>query len=409
TDLPAGDPLDLPLSILEVGIAGRLELITKPPTSNGPAFPLSTIPNGLPPYDVDLSSEVIQKYLSDPEWLSVHDFDWSQRSWPRTKDVSSLFHMDISAPQTDISMERNSATGELRGISEVSADHIGLSAQNSLSLRRPPGPPSQSVKGSTSNFPFWPGGMDEPTLEQMKAISEEDEALDFEKDLLSAPPGWKNGMNFKQLDGLRPPGVLSLASLLGTLEDFTLADSSEDEDEAKIKQKPKADKTEGLHRTNSLEELGVETVSSAPAPPPPASPLPQSTQEQWAIPLSSLTPVDDFYKRIPDLAFRHPFELDLFQKKAIQCLEDGFFGLHRSSHVCGEDCGSRICHSTVSKAYDQSHIYFPHKGLVQSEVSRFQNHFWRRRPDHRRCPTLYRGVVSYYDYRDFTIYAVQWF
>lgn len=333
-DLPAGDPLDLPFSILEVGIAGRLELITKPLPSNGPSFPLSTIPNGLPPYDVDLSSEVIQKYLSDPEWLSVHDFDRSHRSWPRTKDVSSLFHMDLSAPQTDISMERNSATGELRRISEASANHIGLSAQNSLSLRRPPGPPSQSVKGSTSNFPFWPGGMDEPTLEQMKAISEEDEALDFEKDLLSAPPGWKNGMNFKQLDGLKPPGVLSLASLLGTLEDFTLADSSEDEDEAKIKQKPKADKTEGLHRTNSLEELGVEMKSSAAAPPPPASPVPESTQEQWAIPLSSLAPVDDFYKRIPDLAFKHPFELDPFQKKAIQCLEDGssvFIAAHTSA------------------------------------------------------------------------------
>ncbi|XP_018411358.1 PREDICTED: helicase SKI2W [Nanorana parkeri] len=333
-ELPPRDPLDLPFSILEVGIAGRLELITKPPASNGPSFPLSTIPNGLPPYDVDLSDEVIQKYLRDPEWLSVHDFDRSQRSWPRTKDVSSLFHMDISAPQTDISMERNSATGELRRISEVSAAHIGLSAQNSMSLRRPPGPPSQSVKGNTSNFPFWPGGMDEPTLEQIKAMSEEDEALDFEKDLLSTPPGWKNGINFKQSDGLRPSGVLSLVNLLGTLEDFTLADSSEDEDEAKIKQKPKADKTEGLPRRNSLEELGVETVSSAPAPPPSASPVPESTQEQWAFPLNSHLPVDDFYKRIPDLAFKHPFELDLFQKKAIQCLEDGssvFIAAHTSA------------------------------------------------------------------------------
>lgn len=336
-DLPPRDPLDLPLSILEVGIAGRLELITKPPASNGPSFPLSTIPNGLPPYDVDLSSEVIQKYLTDPEWLSVHDFDRSQRSWPRTKDVSSLFLMDVSSPQTDISMERNSATGELRGISEVSADHIGLSAQNSLSLRRPPGPPSQSVKGSTGNFPFWPGGMDEPTLEQMKAISEEDEALDFEKDLLSSPPGWKNGMNFKQSDGLRTPGVLTLANLLGTLEDFTLADSSEDEDEAKIKQKTKVEKTEGpIRRTNSLEELGVEvkTTPSASAPPPPTLPLPEPTKEQWSIPLNSQIPVDDFYKRIPDLAFKHPFELDPFQKKAIQCLEDGssvFIAAHTSA------------------------------------------------------------------------------
>ncbi|XP_075042652.1 superkiller complex protein 2 [Mixophyes fleayi] len=332
-DLSAVDPLDLPLSILEVGIAGRLELITAPPATNGPIFPTSTIPNGLPPYDVDLSFEVIQKYLTDPDWLPIHDFDRSQRSWPRNKGVASLYHMDISSPQTELSMERNSATGELRGIGEVSVDHTGLSAQNSLSLRRPPGPPSQSVRGSTSNFPFWPGGMDEPTLEQIKAITDEDEALDFNKDLLTVPPGWKHGMNFKQSDNLQAPGVLPLASMLGTLEDFTLGDSSEDEDDVKGKNKANAAKSEVLPRTNSLEELGVETTSS-PAPAPPTSPPPEAPQEQWSVPLDSNSPVDDFYKRIPELAFKHPFELDPFQKKAIQCLESGssvFIAAHTSA------------------------------------------------------------------------------
>ncbi|XP_063794195.1 superkiller complex protein 2 [Pseudophryne corroboree] len=332
-DLSAVDPLDLPFSILEVGIAGRLELITNPANTNGSTLPISTIPNGLPPYDVDLSVEVIQKYLADPEWLSIHDFDRSQRSWPRVKDVASLYHMDISAPQTELNMERNSATGELRGIGEVSVNHASLSAQNSLSLRRPPGPPSQSVRGSTSNFPFWPGGMDEPTLEQIKAMNDEEEALDFGTDLLTVPPGWKHGMNFKQTDALQTPGFLPLASMLGTLEDFTLGDSSEDEEEVKGKTKDKGATPEALPRTNSLEELGVET-SSAPALEASASPPPESSQEQWAVPLDSNSPVDDFYKRIPELAFKHPFELDPFQKKAIQCLEAGssvFIAAHTSA------------------------------------------------------------------------------
>lgn len=332
-DLSCVDPLDLPLSILEVGISGRLELITDAPNPKGSTFPLSTVPHGLPPYDVDLSYEVVEKYLADPEWLSIHDFDRSQRSLPRSKDVGSLYHMDISAPQTELSMERNAATGELRGISEITIGHSGLSAQNSLSLRRPPGPPSQSVKGSTSNFPFWPGGMDEPTLEQIKATGDEEEALDFEKDLLTAPPGWKHGVNFKQTDGSQPPGVLPFASLLGSLEDFTLGDSSEDEDDVKAKEKDKAKKTESLPRTNSLEDLGVETVSSM-APPPLTSPPADVPPEHWAVPLDSHSPVVDFYKRIPDLAFKHPFELDTFQKKAVQCLEVGssvFIAAHTSA------------------------------------------------------------------------------
>ncbi|KAM4696658.1 superkiller complex protein 2 [Rhinophrynus dorsalis] len=333
-DLPPRDPLDLPLSILEVGIAGRLELITEPPKTSGSSYPLSTLPHGLPPYDVDLSFEVVQKYLVDPEWLPIHDFDRSQRSWPRVKNVHSLYHMEVTPPHMELSVERNAATGELRGINEISVDHTGLSAQNSLSLRRPPGPPSQSVRGSTSNFPFWPGGMDEPTLEQIKAVGDEESALDFDKDLLTVPPGWKQGMNFKPTDVQRPLGVLALTSLLGSLEDFTLGDSSEDEEvgEGHGKVSTGGAKKEGLPRSNSLEELGVETV--APPAPRPVSPPPEVPQEQWAVPLNSNSPVDDFYKRIPDLAFKHPFELDPFQKKAIQCLEAGssvFIAAHTSA------------------------------------------------------------------------------
>ncbi|XP_044161836.1 helicase SKI2W [Bufo gargarizans] len=332
-DLSSVDPLDLPLSILEVGIAGRLELISDVPNPKGSTVPLSTVPHGLPPYEVDLSFEVVENYLVDPQWLSIHDFDRSQRSFPRSKDVGSLYHMDISAPQTELSMERNAATGELRGISEVTIGHSGLSAQNSLSLRRPPGPPSQSVKGSTSNFPFWPGGMDEPTLEQMKAAGDEEEALDFEKDLLTAPPFWKQGMDFKQPNGSQPPGIFSFASLLGSQEDFALGDSSEDEEDVKAKEKEKGTKTESLPRSNSLEDLGVETVSNM-ASPLPTLPPANAPQEQWAVPLDSHSPVNDFYKRIPDLAFKHPFELDTFQKKAVQCLEAGssvFIAAHTSA------------------------------------------------------------------------------
>ncbi|XP_053329960.1 SKI2 subunit of superkiller complex protein [Spea bombifrons] len=333
-DLSPGDPLDLPLSILEVGLAGRVELITERPEPSGSSFPLSTIPHGLPPYDVDLSFEVVQKYLTDPDWLSIHDFDRSPRSWPRMKDVHSLFHMDVTAPHMDLTVERNAATGELCGINEVLVGHAGISAQNSLSLRRPPGPPSQSVKGSTSNFPFWPGGMDEPTLEQMKAVSDEDEALDFEKDLLTIPPGWKQGMNFKQTDIGRAAGALPLTSLLGALDDFTLGDSSEDEEGGEGRDLAgKGATKEALQRTDSLEELGVTTVSP-PLPPPPTSPPPDVASEQWAVALNSNDPVADFYKRIPDLAYKHPFELDPFQKKAVLCLEAGssvFIAAHTSA------------------------------------------------------------------------------
>ena len=40
----------------------------------------------------------------------------------------------------------------------------GLTAKNSTSLQRAPGPPSTSVKGEATSYPFWPGGLDEPEV-----------------------------------------------------------------------------------------------------------------------------------------------------------------------------------------------------------------------------------------------------
>lgn len=40
--------------------------------------------------------------------------------------------------------------------------------KTSTSLLRAPGPPEAGVKGSSSSFPFWPGGMDEPVADILK-------------------------------------------------------------------------------------------------------------------------------------------------------------------------------------------------------------------------------------------------
>lgn len=43
----------------------------------------------------------------------------------------------------------------------------GSGAANSMSMLRPPDPES-GLKGSTSNFPFWPGGLDLPSQESVE-------------------------------------------------------------------------------------------------------------------------------------------------------------------------------------------------------------------------------------------------
>uniref|UniRef100_A0A8C8SVB5 Ski2 like RNA helicase n=1 Tax=Pelusios castaneus TaxID=367368 RepID=A0A8C8SVB5_9SAUR len=272
---------------LGVGCAGRFELITCP---EGP------LPHGLPPHTVDLASELEQRFLASPEWLPLHHF--------KRKDVWSLSHLPIPT-------------------------------KNSLSFQRAPGPPAQALRGSSTNYPFWPGGMDEPSLEQISAKDHTEEDIDFEKGTWSRdilylfPPPFLARVALKA-----SPGMLPLSGLLGALDTFNLGGSSDEEEKAaeeekrkmrgkgkggKEEEKPPAS-TPALQRADSLEELVLKEVTPELQPPPPAAPL-QPPKEQWAIPVDISSPVDDFYKRIPDPAFRWPFEPDVFQKQAILHLE----------------------------------------------------------------------------------------
>ena len=64
-----------------------------------------------------------------------------------------------------------------RCISQVYLQEVLLSgsktSKNSMSLSRSV-EPGQSVRGSSTNFPFWPGGLDEPDIHSLTHITDED-------------------------------------------------------------------------------------------------------------------------------------------------------------------------------------------------------------------------------------------
>ncbi|XP_078063983.1 superkiller complex protein 2, partial [Mustelus asterias] len=373
-ELPPKDPDDLPLSILEVGCSGKFELITQPATTNGYIFPLATLPHGLPPYALDLITEAEQHFLSDPSKLPLHHFENSQKVWPREVCVDSLYYADVTPVHSTLKVERNQTTGELLGFKEVLLDDTGLSIKNSLSLQRPPGPPTQSVRGSSTNYPFWPGGMDEPSLDMIKSVGEFEESIDFEKDLLTVPPGWKNGLDFKKTEHKVAPGLLSLTDLIGAMDDFNLGGSSDEEDEKKEKT---AEVKQPLPRTNSLEDLVLQElkVTSQPELSKQKEARTIFEKEQWAVPVDISTPVDDFYKRILDPAFKWPFEPDVFQKQAILRLET-----HDSVFVAAHTSAGKTVVAEYAIALSQKHmtrtIYTsPIKALSNQKFRDFKNTF----------------------------------
>ncbi|XP_067829841.1 helicase SKI2W, partial [Heptranchias perlo] len=332
------------------------------------------LPYGLPPYALDLITEAEQHFLSDPAKLPLHHFETSQKVWPREKCVDSLFHVDVTPVHSTLKVERNRTTGELLGYKEVLLDDTGLSTKNSLSLQRPPGPLAESVRGSSTNYPFWPGGMDEPSLDMIQSVGEFEEHIDFERDLLTVPPGWKKGMDFKQAEHKVSPGILSLTNLIGAVDDFNLGGSSDEEEE---KKEQTAEVQQPLPRTNSLEDLVLKEAMVAPQSAPSEKKEEASVpeKEQWAVPVDISMPVDDFYKRIPDPAFKWPFEPDVFQKQAILRLE-----VHDSVFVAAHTSAGKTVVAEYAIALSQKHmtrtIYTsPIKALSNQKFRDFKNTF----------------------------------
>ncbi|GAB0201588.1 helicase SKI2W [Grus japonensis] len=320
--LPPRGPLELPLALLELGCAGRFEVLPGPPGAGGAPPSRATLPRGLPPFAPPPVLELERRFLGSPEWLPPHQHEWARRMWQRTPEPRALFALEPTPVSGGLRAERDPHSGALRGFTEELLPDVGLSAKNSLSLRRPPGPPGQSLRGSATNFPFWPGGLDEPSLEQIRAQEEEEEDVDFESNLLTTPPGLKRGVDYDPPVAV-PGGPLSLSSLLGTLDAFTLGgdDTGGGPGDPKKTTGGGSSPPPPLRRADSLEELLREEVVEPP-PAPPAAP-PEPPEESWAVPVDASAPVEDFERLVPDPAFKWPFAPDPFQQRAVLCLEGG--------------------------------------------------------------------------------------
>ncbi|KAE8281992.1 Helicase SKI2W [Larimichthys crocea] len=380
THVPPAGPVDLPLSLLEMGCSGRFELITHP-LPGQPLPPQSTLPHGLPPSSLSLETEVEKQFLQDPSWLPIHDTDFAFQKFlkvtQRQVKVDSLLNCTPSPLHSGLSVVRDPTTGMLLDFTEVLLENTGLSAKNSLSFQRQPGPPSESLRGSNTNYPFLPGGMEELTLDQIKKKSELEEDIDFEKDLLRVPPGLKAGMDFTDKDAKMAKAGVNLMSLLSTLDDVTdLQPEAEEKEEGKgSEEAPK------LPRTNSLEDLGIKDAVSSSSPPEKekdekskAEKKPEENKK-WAIPVNITSPCDDFYKRIPNPAFKWPFELDVFQKQAVLRLE-----AHDSVFVAAHTSAGKTVVAEYAIALSQKHmtrtIYTsPIKALSNQKFRDFKNTF----------------------------------
>lgn len=178
-------------------------------------------------------------------------------------------------------------------------------------MRRAPGPKTKETRGDHSNFPFWPGGFDEPDDHMLELDIDN---YDFEHNLLTVPPGFDEGMNFETGTSAKRDQIIDLLSILETEADSLGTVSRESKE-------TEGDNIVTLEHNKDVDEL-LDSVSQTPVLRISEAPDAKLAKTEWAEMLDVTKPVKDFHLKVPDPAHVYPFELDIFQKQAIIKLEE---------------------------------------------------------------------------------------
>lgn len=262
----------------------------------------------------------LRSYIIDPQ-IPIHDPPLTVL--PRTPNLQRLYYAPPSSASTTLVAHRDLQSGKIIDFVEIAIDDAESTPTNSMSLKRAPGPPSTATKGSAVNYPFWPGGFDQP-IHDVDALITDNTIFDGE--LLSVAPGLSHGLRFDntitKLDGENPiindtVDLLSFVeeeqNILGLWKESipeTVAESTTkpvyntsvsgiDDDELLLLQSNNSDQVLMISETDII----VKNM-------------------EWAEMVDVTQPVVDFDLLIPNPAHKYPFELDIFQKQAILKLEE---------------------------------------------------------------------------------------
>ncbi|XP_075148294.1 superkiller complex helicase subunit twister [Haematobia irritans] len=264
----------------------------------------------------------LRNYILSPE-LSIHDP--LPDIIPRKYNEEKLIHLPRGPASTKLVPKRDYLTGKILAFVEVDIEDVGATAINSTSMRREPGQLDEAARGNAMNFPFWPGGFDEPPKE-IKRLELDD--FEIEGDLLTTPPGFRAGYDFSKHDDFKGDTMKSFkqkieenVNLLLNLEDdldvkewmkITQEESRDGDNEGKT-HSPLHEFKDVDDHIMATELKPVLEISSA---------KDTKLQTEWAEMLDVTQPITDFKEKVPCPAMDYPFELDTFQKQAIIKLEE---------------------------------------------------------------------------------------
>lgn len=298
--------------------------------------------------NLDNTEELLKEYILKQD-LPI--YDPKPIILPRESKPTNLYHASNGSGSTTLVADRDPTTHEIIDFIEVQLEDTERTATNSMSMLRAPIQPEQATRGSATNFPFWPGGFDEPA-KQIESLKLDGSC--FETKLLTIAPGMNSGLEFNT-DSNGSANVSETERLPNETVDLL----SIVEDEHNIlgmwnddKISPKKSTPSQFEYDDELDEIILKTPSSAPVLDISKTRKNVKLQNMEYAEIVDITqPVTDFEQQIPELAHTYPFELDTFQKQAIIKLEN-----HNHIFVAAHTSAGKTVVAEYAIALSQKHM-----------------------------------------------------
>ena len=280
--------------------------------------------------------------------------------------LNDLFELaSHSKPSTHLHLKPCLLDGSVNMASfeELTDADMDRNTTNSSSMLRKPAPYSQFVRGKSTSVPFMPGGM--TTVHITDADDADDELL---TDIRCVPPGFDRGLVFEAFEGIATQQDVS--NLLTGDDELLrqLMDTEEEEEEEYGTQKV----IDAVGDNKDIDDLLPDKASN----------LQESVtkpsvklRREWAHMVNVNDPFPDFHELVPELAQEYPFELDVFQKRAVyhlECAESVFVAAHTSA---GKTVVAEYAIALAQKHMTRAIYTSPIKALSNQKFRDFKNTF----------------------------------
>ncbi|XP_055527650.1 SKI2 subunit of superkiller complex protein isoform X2 [Wyeomyia smithii] len=313
-----------------------------------------------PPPIVEDNEDLLRKYVLDP---AIPTNEPRLHFCPRVPDIDTLYDIPHAPVSSRVVPTRSYETGEIINFIEVPIQNAGSNAKNSMSMQREPGPAEDSTRGSASNFPFWPGGFDEP--EQIIQLIDVDNIV-FEKNFKTCPPGFTSGLHFTK-QGCSQAGIVDLLSIVEQEVTILQLDSNDNDEQIAYK----ADDPQKLGIKSMVDDFLFDTEENSEKKVLKIADIKTNTPTtaEWAEIMNVSKPVADFHLKVPNMAHEYPFELDIFQKQAIIKLEE-----HNHVFVAAHTSAGKTVVAEYAIALSKKHMT---KSIYTSPIKALSNQKYR--------------------------------